>query len=115
MDFVNSYLGILIISIIAVVIIAFITNSYILSAFFVLAFVLYSLNINNYEIRDDGLMLNSLLYSSVALGILTLIMFVNSNYFGRIHKTHSILALFFLLGISSTLINVGTLSVALSN
>lgn len=114
MDTLNSYISISTIAVISMVIIAYITKSYILSAFFVLAFTLYSLNINNYEVRDDGLMLNSLLYSSVALGILTLIMFVNSNYF-KTHKFHSVLALFFLLGISSSLINAGTLTVALSN
>jgi hypothetical protein len=115
MDSINSYTGIIVTAIISIMFISYITGSYILSAFFVLAFTLFGMNIKNYEVRDDSLMLNSLLYSSIALGFLTLIMFVNSNYFGKIHRFHSVLALFFLLGVSSSLINAGTLSVALSN
>ena len=113
MDF-SPYIGLTITTILVTITIAFITGSYILSAFFILALILFNLNINNYEIRDDSLMLNTLLYSSVALGILTLIMFVNSNYFSS-RKSDILLGLFFLFGIPATLINAGTLSVALSN
>ena len=114
MDF-TPYIGLTVLSILTIITIAFITGSYILSAFFILALILYNLNIQNYEIRDDSLMLNTLLYSSVALGILTLIMFVNSDYFGKKNMSDSVLFLFFLLGIPATLINAGTLSIALSN
>ena len=115
MDFINKYLGLFITSSIAKVLIGYITGSNMLSNFFVIAYILFFLSLKNYEDRDDSLMLDTLLHSSLAFGILIMIMFVNSNYFGVTHKFHSILFLLFLLALPATLINIGTLSVALSN
>ncbi len=90
-------------------------KTYIFSILFGLGFIMYNFNIRIYESREDSLNLFALLNLSVALGVFSFIFFSNSEFFGSKHQFHTVLALIFLLAVPTTLINTGTMLVAVSN
>ena len=116
---VNSSIGTIIVGLFLAGFIGFITesykSSYIFSLLFGLGFIIYNFNIQLYETRDDSLNLLALLNLCIALGIFVFFLFSNSEFFGKKHQFHSVLALIFLLAVPSTLINTGSMLVSVSN
>lgn len=120
MDSINSIASPIVVGLLLMVAIGFLNESalnktYIFSILFGLGFIAYNFNIKLYETRNDSLNLLSLLYLSTMLGFLTFILFSNSEYFGKKHQFHSVLALVFLLAVPSALINTGVCMVSVSN
>lgn len=117
---INSSIGTIVLGIFLAVFIGLVNESllnktYIFSILFGLGFIMYNFNIKLYETRDDSLNLVALLNLCIALGFFSLLFFTNSEFFGKKHQFHTVLALIFLLAVPSALINTGTMLVSVSN